>query len=103
MRDIEPGSVILVTGTSRGTGPFVRANPASFAGLRVGSFQRPCRAALPSLTRQGGTVVAVAADSSRFAAPRQSALGGAYAAIMSFVFNLTVGTPDIARPVQPRS
>ena len=75
------------------TGPFRTTDPEGFGPIAasvVGAMQRLCFCALPHLARQGGTFVAFAADSGKFAAPRQSVMAGVYGAIMSFVRSLAV-------------
>ena len=87
-----------IAGVSGVTGPFAATDPAAYGALAVqvvGGFQALCHAALPALAAAGGgAIVGFAADSGRFAAPRQSVMAGAYAGIMSFVRNLAV---EVAR------
>ncbi|MFC3174394.1 SDR family NAD(P)-dependent oxidoreductase [Novosphingobium bradum] len=86
-----------ITGAPGTTGLFAGTQPEHYAGLLgavAGNFQALCHAALPYLTRQGGTIVAFASDAGKFAAPRQSMIGSAYAAIMGFVRNLAM---EVAR------
>ncbi len=74
-------------------GPFVGANPADFAahaGAALGNVQTLCFAAAPHLARQGGSFVAFASDSGRFAAPRQSLVGASMAGIIGFVRNIAL-------------
>jgi NAD(P)-dependent dehydrogenase (short-subunit alcohol dehydrogenase family) len=79
------------------TGLFHDTNPAHY-GLAadgiLGTFQKLCFAALPHLAKRGGTIVGFASDAGRFAAPRQSILGGIYGGILTFVRNLAV---EVAR------
>ena len=84
-----------ITGSPGVAGALATSDPDGFGhhvAMVVGSFQRLCRVALPHLARQGGTIVAFASDSGRFAAPRQSVIGAAFGAIMSFVRNLAMET-----------
>jgi 3-oxoacyl-[acyl-carrier protein] reductase len=77
------------------SGVFAQADPASFgnhAALVLGCFEQLCFFALPHLAKQGGTIVGFASDAGRFAAPRQSLVGGAFGGIMSFVRSLAVET-----------
>ncbi|GGA36694.1 SDR family NAD(P)-dependent oxidoreductase [Sphingomonas psychrolutea] len=79
------------------TGPFAGTDPAAFgdhAALVLGSFQRLCFAALPHLSKQGGTIIGFASDAGRFGAARQAVIGGAFGGIMSFVRNLAL---EVAR------
>ena len=78
-------------------GPFAGTDPPAFgdhAALVIGSFQRLCFAALPHLSRQGGTIIAFASDAGRFGAARQAVVGAAFGGIMSFVRNLAL---EVAR------
>ncbi|MFC4595826.1 SDR family NAD(P)-dependent oxidoreductase [Sphingobium tyrosinilyticum] len=89
------GSVIhcAVSGAPGVTGGFPTTNPSAFAVLAdatLARFQQLCFAALPHLAIQGGTIVTLAADSGRFAAPNQSLLAGAYGGMMSFVRSLAL-------------
>lgn len=82
-----------IAGAEGVTGPFGKTDPASFgahAALVLGTFQRLCFAALPHLAVRGGTIIGFASDAGRFAAPRQSLIGGAFAGIMAFVRNLAL-------------
>jgi 3-oxoacyl-[acyl-carrier protein] reductase len=79
------------------TGAFAQTDPEGYAALldlSVGHLQRLAKAALPRLQRQGGTLIALASDAGRFAAPRQSLIGASRAAIMGFVRNLAT---EVAR------
>jgi NAD(P)-dependent dehydrogenase (short-subunit alcohol dehydrogenase family) len=67
---------------------------AAFMELSIVHLQRLTKAALPWLKRQGGTLVAFASDSGKFAAPNQSLIGASRAAIMGFVRNLAT---EVAR------
>ena len=86
-----------ITGASGVAGPFSHTDPAGFAShaaLVIGAFQMLCHAALPHLTRRGGTIVGFASDAGRFASPRQAVIGAAFGGIMTFVRNLA---PEVAR------
>ena len=86
-----------ITGASNVTGPLDTTTPDNFgdhASIILGSFQRLCFAALPHLSRQGGTIVGFASDAGRFAAPRQSIMGAAFGGIIAFVRNLSL---EVAR------
>jgi 3-oxoacyl-[acyl-carrier protein] reductase len=75
------------------TGLFHRTEPEAYgpaAQAVLAVFERLCFAALPHLARQGGTIIGFASDAGRFAAARQSVMGGIYAGIMGFVRNLAV-------------
>jgi NAD(P)-dependent dehydrogenase (short-subunit alcohol dehydrogenase family) len=79
------------------TGLFSDTDPdgyGAFLDLSTANFQRLARAALPWLARQGGTMIAFASDAGRFAAPRQTIVGTARAALMGFVRNLAL---EVAR------
>lgn len=79
------------------TGRFAGTQPDAYAALfdvSAAHFQRLAHAALPWLARQGGTLVALASDAGRFAAPNQSLIGASRAAIIGFVRNLAV---EVAR------
>jgi NAD(P)-dependent dehydrogenase (short-subunit alcohol dehydrogenase family) len=81
----------------RVTGPFGATEPhgyASFLDLSVGHVERLAHAALPWLTKRGGTFIAFASDAGRFAAPGQALVGASRAAIMGFVRNMAL---DVAR------
>jgi 3-oxoacyl-[acyl-carrier protein] reductase len=82
-----------ITGAPGGSGPFRQTNPQNYGAVAqamVGVFQQICFAALPHLAQHGGTIVGFASDAGRFAAARQSVLGAAFGAIMTFVRNLAV-------------
>ena len=82
-----------ITGAGGVTGPFRNTNPENFglaAQNMLGIVQQLSFAALPHLAERGGTIVAFASDSGRFAAPRQSLIGAAYGGVMAFVRNLAV-------------
>jgi 3-oxoacyl-[acyl-carrier protein] reductase len=82
-----------ITGAGGITGPFRKTNPENYAllaGLVLGTFQKLCFAAMPHLAQQGGAIVAFASDAGRFAAARQSMMGGVFGGLMSFVRNLAV-------------
>jgi 3-oxoacyl-[acyl-carrier protein] reductase len=86
-----------ITGAENTAGVFSRTNPSNFGLLAqnvLGMFEQLCFAALPHLGENGGAIIAFASDSGRFAAPRQSTLGGVYGGIMAFVRNLAV---EVAR------
>lgn len=85
------------TGPAGITGRFADTQPDAYAALfevSAAHFQRLAHAALPWLARQGGTLVALASDAGRFAAPNQSLIGASRAAIIGFVRNLAV---EVAR------
>jgi 3-oxoacyl-[acyl-carrier protein] reductase len=87
----------IAGGGGRVTGLFSQTEPAAYgaaAATILGVFEQLSFAALPHLARQGGTIVGFASDAGRFAAPRQTVLGGIYAGIMAFVRNLAV---EVAR------
>lgn len=78
-------------------GPFAGTDPgayAHFAAQSVVVFQRLAHAALPWLTRQGGTLIGFVSDAGVFAAPRQTMIGAMRAATIGFVRNLAV---EVAR------
>lgn len=84
-----------ITGSDKGgiTGPFGRTDPEAFgdhAALVLGTFQRLCFAALPHFGKEGGTLITLASDAGRFAAPRQSIVGAAFGGLMAFVRNLAM-------------
>ena len=82
---------------SRLTGPFSGTEPDAYAALldlSAAHVQRLAHAALPWLSKQGGTFIAFASDAGRFAAPRQALIGASRAAIMGFVQNLAT---EVAR------
>jgi len=82
-----------ITGAPGSTGFFRKTEPQSFgamAALVLGVFEQLCFAALPHLAEKGGTIVAFASDAGRFAAPRQTILGGVFGGIMAFVRNLAM-------------
>jgi len=86
-----------IAGVRDVTGPLVDTDPAQYGLLAaqvLGTFQQLCFAALPSLSIKGGTIIGLAADSGRFAAPRQAMMGTVYAGIMGFVRNLAL---EVAR------
>jgi 3-oxoacyl-[acyl-carrier protein] reductase len=82
-----------ITGAPGSTGFFKKTSPESFgpmAALVLGTFERLCHATFPHLARQGGAIVTFASDAGRYAAPRQTILGGVYGGLMTFVRNLAV-------------
>jgi 3-oxoacyl-[acyl-carrier protein] reductase len=86
-----------ITGAPGTTGLFHKTEAQNFglmAAYVLGVFEQLCFAALPHLARQGGAIVTFASDAGRFAAPRQSILGGAFGGIMAFVRNLAM---EVAR------
>lgn len=86
-----------ITGAPGVTGLFRDTDPDSYgrhAALVLGSFQALCFHALPHLAQHGGAIVVFASDAGRFAAPRQSLIGGANGGLITFVRNLA---PEIAR------
>jgi NAD(P)-dependent dehydrogenase (short-subunit alcohol dehydrogenase family) len=77
---------------ARITGAFEDTEPdayAAFLDLSLGHLQRLAHAALPALSKQGGTLIAFASDAGRFAAPRQVMIGASRAGIIGFVRNLS--------------
>ena len=81
------------TGPTGITGLFEDTDPASYAAfyaLSASWFQRLAHAAYPHLSRQGGTLISFISDAGRFAAPRQTIIGAARAAVIGFVRNLAV-------------
>ncbi|MEO5586779.1 MAG: SDR family oxidoreductase [Novosphingobium sp.] len=79
------------------TGPFRDTDPSAYAALAAGSavvFQRLAHAALPWLSAQGGTLIAMVSDAGVYAAPRQAMIGAMRAATIGFVRNLAV---EVAR------
>jgi len=86
-----------ITGAPGTQGLFANMDPQAFganAALVLGIFQQLCFAALPHLSKQGGTIVGFASDAGRFASARQSVLGASFGGIMMFVRNLAV---EVAR------
>ena len=82
-----------ITGAPGVTGPFVKTNSANFAqhaALVLGTIQRLSFAALPHLSKQGGTIISFASDAGRFGSPRQALIGASFGGIMSFVRNLAL-------------
>jgi 3-oxoacyl-[acyl-carrier protein] reductase len=82
-----------ITGTPGIAGPFATADPDGFAShvaLVLGSFQQLCFAALPHLSKQGGTIIGFASDAGRFAAPKQAVIGAAFGGIIAFIRNLAL-------------
>jgi NAD(P)-dependent dehydrogenase (short-subunit alcohol dehydrogenase family) len=81
------------TGPAGIIGRFRDTDPRAYAGLSEASLvhlQRLAHAALPWLSRQGGTLIAFASDAGRFAAPRQTMIGASRAGIMGFIRNLAL-------------
>jgi len=75
------------------TGLFRDTTPEAFTAfhdLSASWFQRLAHAAYPHLALHGGTLIAFISDAGRFAAPRQTIIGGARAATIGFVRNLAV-------------
>jgi 3-oxoacyl-[acyl-carrier protein] reductase len=82
-----------ITGAPGARGLFAQTDPHSYgahAALVMGIFQQLCFATLPHLAKQGGTIIAFASDAGRFAAARQSIIGGAFGGLMAFVRNLAM-------------
>jgi 3-oxoacyl-[acyl-carrier protein] reductase len=82
-----------ITGAPETSGFLAKTNPRNLglmAQYVLGVFEQLCFASLPHLSRQGGTIVAFASDAGRFAAPRQSVVGGVFAGIIGFVRNLAM-------------
>jgi len=79
------------------SGNFRNTNADNYGALAdkvLATFQRLCFAALPHLSKRGGAILTFAADSGRFAAPRQALLGAVYGGLMAFVRNLAL---EVAR------
>jgi NAD(P)-dependent dehydrogenase (short-subunit alcohol dehydrogenase family) len=82
-------------GGFRVTGRFADTEPGGYAPLldySVVNLQRLAHAALPWLSQQGGTLIALASDAGKFAAPRQALIASSRAAIMAFARNLALET-----------
>ncbi len=78
-------------------GAFADTDPdsfAAFAELSLVWFQRLSRAAMPWLSKQGGTLIGFVSDAGIYAAPRQSVIGAVRAGVIGFVRNLAV---EVAR------
>jgi NAD(P)-dependent dehydrogenase (short-subunit alcohol dehydrogenase family) len=83
----------ISTGKGKITGLFADTAPDDYTGfydLSAAWFQRLAHAAYPHLKARGGTLVAFISDAGKFAAPRQSIIGAARAAVIGFVRNLAV-------------
>ena len=81
------------TGKGKITGLFPDTGPDDYTGfydLSAAWFQRLAHAAYPHLKARGGTLVAFISDAGKFAAPRQTIIGAARAAVIGFVRNLAV-------------
>jgi NAD(P)-dependent dehydrogenase (short-subunit alcohol dehydrogenase family) len=79
------------------TGRFPETDPEAYTGLAAQSIvalQRLAHAALPLLSRQGGTLIAFISDAGIFAAPNQTMIGAMRAASIGFVRNLAM---EVAR------
>jgi len=86
-----------IVGAPGTTGLFAKTTPANFGLMAqniLGIFEQLSFAALPHLSKQGGTIIGFASDSGIYAAPRQSIVGAIYSGIMGFVRNLAV---EVAR------
>lgn len=82
-----------ITGAPGISGLLAKTDPTQFglhAARVMGILQELCFFALPHLSRQGGTIITFASDAGRFAAPRQSVVGGAFGGIVAFVRNLAM-------------
>ena len=82
-----------ITGAPGVVGFLGKTNSANFgahAALVLGTFQKLCFVALPHLGLRGGTIIGFASDAGRFAAPRQSLIGAAFAGVMAFVRSLSM-------------
>lgn len=82
-----------ITGAPGTQGLFADMKPEAFglnAAYVLGIFEQLAFAALPHLSRQGGSIIAFASDAGRFASARQSVLGAAFGGIMMFVRNLAM-------------
>ncbi len=83
----------VATGKGKITGTFPDTQPGDYTGfydLSAAWFQRLAHAAYPHLAKRGGTLIAFISDAGRFAAPRQTIIGAARAAVIGFVRNLAV-------------
>jgi 3-oxoacyl-[acyl-carrier protein] reductase len=86
-----------ITGAPGTQGLFAQMDPQAFglnAAHVLGIFQQLAFAALPHLSKQGGTIISFASDAGRFASARQSVLGASFGGIMMFVRNLAL---EVAR------
>jgi 3-oxoacyl-[acyl-carrier protein] reductase len=84
-------------GGARIAGAFADTQPeaySAFAELSLVWFQRLAHAALPVLSKQGGTLIGFISDAGIFAAPRQSMIGAVRAGMIGFIRNLAV---EVAR------
>ncbi|MDO7842132.1 SDR family NAD(P)-dependent oxidoreductase [Sphingomonas immobilis] len=96
------GAIDWVVDASNGavpglSGRFAQTDPAMFGAFlhaRLATLYTLCHAVLPHLSRQRGAIVAMAADSGKVAAPNQTMVGSAAAAIMMFVRTLAL---EVAR------
>lgn len=82
-----------ISGAPSVTGAFSKTDPSNYAkhaALVLGTIQRLSFAALPYLSKQGGTIISFASDAGRFAAPRQALVGASFGGIMTFVRNLSM-------------
>jgi 3-oxoacyl-[acyl-carrier protein] reductase len=82
-----------ITGAPGVVGPFTKTDPTNFAahaGLVLGTIQRLSFAAMPHLSKQGGTIISFASDAGRFGAARQSLIGASFGGIMAFTRNLSL-------------
>jgi NAD(P)-dependent dehydrogenase (short-subunit alcohol dehydrogenase family) len=87
----------VATGPAGVIGRFRDTDPKAYAGFSEASIvhlQRLAHAALPWLSRQGGTLIAFASDAGKFAAPHQTMVGASRAGIMGFIRNLAL---EVAR------
>jgi NAD(P)-dependent dehydrogenase (short-subunit alcohol dehydrogenase family) len=83
----------VATGAGKITGLFADTGPedyTQFYNLSAAWFQRLSHAAYPHLKQRGGTLIAFISDNGKFAAPRQTIIGAARAAVIGFVRNLAV-------------
>lgn len=74
-----------ITGLFKDTDP---GNYGAFYDLSAAWLQRLAHAAYPHLAERGGTLVAFISDAALFAAPRQTIVGAARAAVVGFIRNL---------------
>ena len=82
-----------ITGAPGTTGLFKNTDPAYYgqmAALTLGVVQQLSFAALPHLSKQGGTIISFISDAGRYAAPHQSVLGGVFGGIIAFARNLSM-------------
>jgi len=79
------------------TGRFDQTDPEAyleFYRLSIVHLQRLAHAALPWLSRAGGTLICFASDAGKFAARNQTMIGASRAAIMGFARNLAMDVAE---------